>query len=284
MMNRYLIDYISYTFYLEALYDPDRGDIWSILNDGLPDYINRDELAWSMTNGKAPRRLGFDSGANINNHTFIFWNLTGLVLIEHTGQGCDWLRSIGELDTLLTTPKLNYTRIDIAHDIETDARPLDFTEKRTAKQQRAYGIQKSDSGETVYIGSKKSDRVCKVYRYEPPHPRAHLLRIEYTYRGEQARVISGLFVEGKTVEDVAIMSGVRYQWTHEDYKTDRDTDGITAWRPDRKSGKTVRWLLSQAAPSLARQMSEGAITLEEFLNAVRIELNRIQGKPDDHIE
>lgn len=236
----------------------------NILLKSLPLHIDYDAALWAMMHGRPIHRIGFNAGINIENHTFIFWNTTGLVLVEHTGQGCELLRLGERLDSVLRSDDFKFTRIDIAHDIETDARPLDFVSKRESKSQRASGYQVSDSGETCYIGSKKSDRTCKVYRYNAPHPRAHLLRIEYTYRGKQADEIQKLYIEGKTVGQLASMSGVRYRWSHPCYDLGVLQTGIRAWRPDRKQGKTLRWMLAQVAPALVKLIKEDEITLPEF--------------------
>lgn len=269
MQTRSLIDYLSYTFYSDDLRDALTGDVVGILMTDLPDCIDRGRLREAMQYGTSPRRAGFDRGVNVDNHTFIFWTMSGLILVEHTGQGCDQLRKAGKLDALIRCLDYKYTRIDVAMDIETDARPIDFCEKRSKRTERAFGIQKSDSGETVYVGSKKSDRTCKVYRYEPPHPRSHLLRIEYTYRGRQASEIQAVYMSGRSVEDIALMSGVRYGWTHPAYEAHGVTGKIAAWRPDRKSGKTLRWMYAQCAPALVKLIEAGEISLDEFVNYVK---------------
>lgn len=264
-----LIDYLSYTFYSAALRKAGISEIREALHSDLPSWIDRAALDNAMLVGTGIRRAGFDAGVSIDKHTFIFWTRTGLILIEHTGQGCERLRAIDAQDKLLRSTQYRFTRVDIAVDIETDARPTEFAAEREHNPTRAYGIQHSDTGETVYIGSKKSDRTCKVYRYNPPHPRSHLLRIEYTYRSEQANVITNLYREGKTVETLAYMSGVRYGWTHPAYADSGSTRTIKAWRPDNKQGKTLRWLLAQCAPALAKLIKANEISLQEFIDYVK---------------
>jgi len=264
MHNRYLIDYLSYTVYIQALSECHSSEIYRVLYDYLPDYISRNENIKPL-----PKRVGFDGGINIENSTFIFYTRTGLVLVEHTGVGCEELRQNGLLDAILSNTGYKFTRIDIAHDLETETRPIDFAEKRSEQSTRAFGVQVSDTGETVYIGSKKSDRTCKIYRYNSPHPRSHLLRIEYTYRGHHARALQEFYIIDHDVKACAEVSAVRYGWQHTAYKAKGDTVPLKAWRADRKQSKTVRWMFAQVAPALAKLIKSGEISMKEFTDYVQ---------------
>lgn len=227
------IDYFSYTFHVERK-NASEGwlpELEAFLKVNIPKYIETDGES-----RRAPRRLGFDMGYNFDNHTFIWVNQRGLFLIEHTGAGCDHLHERGLLSQLIHDQKDNATRIDIATDILCDVRPTEFVEQRTSEKTSATGHVKSDSGETCYVGSRKSDRTCKVYRYDGKHPRAQFLRIEYTYKRENAKKIASM-LDMFAVQDVAISSGNRYEWTHEVWKLPADA---TFLRPKSLQTGTTR--------------------------------------------
>lgn len=240
------------------------------LKKNVPDYISLpDEPA------RAPSRRGFSVGLSVGNHTFMWINSNGLILVEHTGKGCELLAMEGILRSVVTRYADRATRLDLASDIHTQTMPVDFVKQsKPTNRITANGHQSSDSGETVYLGSRKSDRTVKVYRYFPPHPRADWLRIEYTYRKQQAKVIAGKVAQGHKLGDLSVSSGKRYGWKHICYKPQETPDfEIEAWRPERRQGKTVAWVYSQCIPAIKRLIAEGALDEQEIINAIRTTKN-----------
>lgn len=212
------IDYVSYTWRVQRLASDEK---WT---PGLEAFLKANIPAYIETGGesrRAPKRIGFELGLAFDNHTFIWVNSAGLFLVEHTGKGCDHLQERGLLLKLISDQRDNLTRLDIATDILCDVRPPDFVAERDASKTSASGYVKSETGETCYIGSRKSDRTCKVYRYDGKHPRAAFLRIEYTYKRENARIVAKR-LETASVDEIALSSGQRYKWTHEVWKSASD--------------------------------------------------------------
>lgn len=184
----------------------------------IPAYIVTDEES-----KRAPRRLGFDLGFAFHNHTYVWVNQRGLFLVEHTGAGCDDLTARGLLWQVIQKNVKNVTRIDIATDILCDVRPLAFISKRTEEKTEARSHIQSPSGETCYIGSQKSERSCRVYRYDGKHPRAGFLRIEYVYRREDAKACAfSLMTQG--IEKTALSSADRYGWKHEVWQLSKNAN------------------------------------------------------------
>lgn len=209
------IDYLSYTYYADEGHpDQDWQPSHEYLRQHMPSYIDT-----SGEQSIAPHRFGFAFGVSFDNHTYVWISKVGLILVEHTGAGCDHLHERGLLLPLVYEHCDNMTRIDIATDMLTDARPADFANRRRGMKTSAVGFQKSDTGETVYVGSRKSDRTCKVYRYDGNHPRKDWLRVEYTYKGKNAKIVGRLLrATGGDVEQIAISSGTRYDWLHEAWR------------------------------------------------------------------
>lgn len=203
------VDYISYTFYGgdERNVNPDWHPTQHFFRQYIPQYI---DTSGEVSN--APHRFGFEFGISVDNHTYVWVSKEGLFLIEHTGAGCDLLQDRDLLLPLVIQQADRLTRVDIATDMLTDERPADFANHRTGAKTSALGYQKSNTGETVYVGSRKSERTCKVYRYDGNHPRAAWLRVEYTYKGKNAKIIGNMFKNGENVAKIAVASGTRYGW------------------------------------------------------------------------
>lgn len=267
------VDWFSFTYESGPVPDVNIHKFRNLLLERLPDYINKEYVDFDS----GVKRKGFSVGAALGKHTYCFMATNGLILIEHTGQGCTLLETEGLLMDLIAQRADRATRLDIATDMLTEVRPKEFIAVMGGGKTQTRASMESPTGDTEYVGSQKSDRWCKVYRYNPPHPRSKFLRIEYTYKGKEAKLACEQLTQ-VGLDEFAIMSGNRYKWGHECYKPHEGaTDAILgAWRPDRKQGKTARWLLSQAAPAMARMLHEGELTWDDFNSEVQktlIELN-----------
>lgn len=230
--------------------------------DHLPEKLNM-LTTWERQAGRAPYRESlFDvtSGARIYYHE----NLQHC-LFELSGVACDWLERHGNLYYVLNAVQSRLTRIDIAADMLTDTRPSEFVAMRDEKRFKSSGSQISESGETFYLGSRHSNRFCRVYRYNPPHERSHLLRCEFQIKAEDARrVPAAIFADG--IESVAEAMKEKFGFKHPCWsQRDVSPAEIKAWRPDRAEGKTLFWLADTVAPLLARLQKEGVIDVNTWI-------------------
>lgn len=179
--------------------------------------------------------------------------------VEISGQGCEKLIEIDALNEVLTKCNERVTRIDIATDIETNVMPTEFVSFASHERMRASGYQKSETGETCYIGSQKSDRYARIYRYFAPHPRANLLRIECVFRRKYAKVVSAACINDGT-EAVSNSAGVAFGFNHPTWKpSSAETADISIVAAERKMGKTVHWLVKSCAPAFRRLVQDGTI-------------------------
>lgn len=179
--------------------------------------------------------------------------------VEISGTGCELLIASGYLRGILESCSERVTRLDVATDIETGTIPSEFVFFLTHERMRASGFQKSETGETCYVGSKKSDRYARVYRYFPPHPRSHLLRIEHVFRREYAKVVAKSVLE-TSIEGVAAAAGKAFGWGHADWKPgNTEAPKISLVAPERQAGNTVTWLVRSVAPAIKRLIVEGII-------------------------
>lgn len=107
--------------------------------------------------------------------------------VEFTGSALDSLREHVSDPEIAALTADTASRLDLCTDISTDTRPSEFVASMASKRAYARSQHVSISGETQYIGSPSSDRMCRVYRYAEPHPRAAFLRVEVQLRSLYAR-------------------------------------------------------------------------------------------------
>lgn len=187
-------------------------------------------------------------------------------LVEYSGKGCDKLRELGALETILETVKNRVTRLDLACDIETDVDPVDFAPKGQYATSATYSDMVSKTGKTVYVGSQASERYTRVYRYNAPHPRSKLLRVEFVFRRKVARAVAQKILDGNEAQ-VAAWAGDKANFHHASWLPSDAKADITAFpRPEREAGKTVFWLIKSVSPAFVRLVREGVIAdPEQFL-------------------
>jgi len=220
---------------------------------------------WVLSSGRFPYDKQFVNGQNTC-HIY-FSHKRPHILVEISGQGCAAL-GYRVFDLVLSVEQL-ITRIDIAVDVECQNSPKEILDSLPAGRWRSTGHIISDTGETVYIGSQKSDRFARVYRYNEPHPRAKYMRYEMVYRREQAKVIAkSINLVG--LKDTAAAAGNSFSWLHGTWQL-RSDDTITAYRPERNKAKTERWFYRTVVPSIAKMLQEGTITKGELIEALGLD-------------
>lgn len=187
-------------------------------------------------------------------------------LIEISGKGCDYVESLGHGYALLAAIHPRLTRLDIAADMLCDTTPTEFTSKRSKGRFSSHSEMVSESGETCYIGSRSSNRYGRVYRYNPPHPRSHLLRSEFVLKAEDARItLDAVLSQG--LMPVVKALGEQFGWLHPSWQVDEAAPAeLQVWRPERREGKTLFWLNDTIAPLLVRLHEEGTIDAYQWFD------------------
>lgn len=233
------------------------------LDERLFDDLEMGEDVWDRCLSRKPYRNAVRhrlSGATIMWHD----NLDH-ALVELSGQSCNYYYSKGVLYSICRAIAPRVTRVDVAADIETNTRPGDFVKEREEGRFKAHSEFVSQSGETCYVGSRSSQRYCRVYRYNEPHERAHLLRCEFVSREETARLtLEALMSDG--IEAVCASLGTKFGFKHKDWTPDTTNEAeLRSWRPERHKGKTEFWLANTVAPLLVRLAREGGFNPTEWL-------------------
>jgi len=216
---------------------------------------------------RAPYRIGLlrnDHGCKLSGGS-----QTQTILYELSGRGTDALSENPEVGrAFVGAISDRITRFDYAVDIVSDTRPSVFANQRNHQRVRSIGYQTSSTGETVYLGSTKSDRFTRVYRYNHPHPRAKLLRVEFVYRRELAKQAARHYSVSEDQTFIAD-AGATVGLGHEDWQP-AVLEAIPMKTPvvSRKEQDTVRWLYSQVAPAVRRLLDSGALDLTDWIEYI----------------
>lgn len=263
------IDWLSFTCAMEVSQYQMSFSIWERVGQALHEQFPLAKRAfvdgydWTPRVGRAPYNSASqraDNGVMAFAHQRI-----SNALFEVGGIGMDALGSFDAELAVAQEVQPRLTRIDIACDIFCETRPDEFAKQRSNDKFRAWSEAVSDSGHTVYIGSKSSDRYARVYRYNPPHPRSQFLRVEHVLKAEQARLAVEDIRQGGMDEFVAKL-GNTFGWSHADWNPVVNSDeALAAWRPERRQGKTVSWMYGTVIPSLKKLIREGVMSEKDFL-------------------
>ena len=184
------------------------------------------------------------------------------MLIVFNGSACEQLRKLdaSAINQVLLAVEHSGTRLDLATDIETQVDIQEVSNFKWSERITSTSIIKSGAGDTLYVGSRKSEAFARVYRYHEPHPRARLLRVEHELKKARARAVASVAaVHGIEVaqRSVAERFGYKHPTLMEAFSG--RTVFIKTEEHKRTMAKTEIWLMTQCAPAFARLVKEGVI-------------------------
>ncbi len=156
------------------------------------------------------------------------------------------------------------TRIDVAIDLASELDPIAHADTVDV---RSKTVITSDVGSTLYIGSRKSNTFARVYRYNEPHDRAGVTRIEVEFKGNAAKTIAAAIADGR-MDEIAAFAARKTKTTQlEDWHMDHNTKPIKV-NVDKKqhSGQDgwQRWMRKAALPSVVKAINEGTLYQHEI--------------------
>lgn len=260
------IDWLSISIPLNRLFSRDENNSGYVIHaqPGTPEHklskmLLRARLQWEHGKGRAPFKSSIHSP--LDGWTYFYGDDKPYSLLEITGRGCEELRKVDALLNLIEAFKSRLTRIDIACDIKSDIKPEEFSSLRDLTKFKSGAIMKSETGETVYVGSRTSDRYARVYRYNPPHPRADLLRVEMVCKDERAKAI-GKALSSDPIDNIAFELGTVFAWQHKLWSFDEGNTGIDLSIPSNAhQANTERWLLTSVRSAIAALARKGDKTV-----------------------
>lgn len=191
-------------------------------------------------------------------------------LIVFNGGACEMLRKIGteaERQVLLQAIETG-TRVDLATDISTELPIKDVEGAGWAKRITSTSFITSNTGETLYVGSRKSGAFARVYRYAAPHPRCGLLRVEHEMKKEQARAVASIAaVHGVDAAQRSVAAKFNYGHPVLIKTFAGSARPIVTESHERTLAKTEIWLMTQCAPAFQKLVAAGVITdAQEWCN------------------
>jgi len=220
---------------------------------------------------RAPRQSNFNLCLSRDDHGVLIGGKgpTGLLLFTLTGRACDPIRDEASSRCFVREIASLLTRFDYAIDFRSDVLPSEFVNARSHKAFRTISYINSDTGQTCYVGSRKSDRFCRVYRYRKPHPRAHLLRVEYVFRRSMARAAAEQYLQETDLNRFHAKLFNTYGFNHEITRSAVSVEErINAPTVDRHTEDTIAWLYKQVVPALQRVIASGGFDMTDFLEKV----------------
>jgi len=156
--------------------------------------------------------------------------------------------------------------LDFAIDMECDTTPQQFAECSDAQTFGSRGSYVSDTGETYYIGSRKSDRMARVYRFAAPHPRAHLLRAEIELKGDAAKKACEMLLSTSLIA-VSLAAHAPFKWSHPSWAPEiSEVSKLPARNYTLDNAGRLRWLDLTVVPAIKKASQEGLIDLFDWLD------------------
>jgi hypothetical protein len=264
------IDWVSFVLKLDQTVEGGgrelARDMMIVAKTAFPDDL-QDALfdqPFEPVKGRAPYSMCMRRSDH--NVSIYFGGKQAHILFEVTGGGCEALSRHSQLLPLVELVRPFISRLDVAVDMPVSTLPHTFTASGYSDRFKSTSNMVSDTGETVYIGSRDSERYARVYRYNPPHPRSAWLRCEFCLKHENAKAAAALLPEIGLLELVARL-GNTFGWRHPAWQPDKATESLlSGWTPERRHGATVRWLLTSVFPAMAKLVKDGTIeNLDDFL-------------------
>jgi len=240
--------YATAGFWLEDVWPPFREVVGSVVQ-------------WQVVKPRAP--YSFARRSDDATRMLFVHPLSTHFTLEISGAFCQ--RIAGGIPSLLQAYAGHFSRLDVAVDMETTVMPVEFDKAVNAPRIETRSVMQSSTGQTVYIGSRTSERFARVYRYFAPHPRAHLLRAEFQLKGAYANKLAENIAEGETLESYAAGLGQHFGFTHECWKPSDKAQTLRV-QSHAQSGATVQWLTSTVAPLLRRMNREGKLDVEMWFD------------------
>jgi hypothetical protein len=181
------------------------------------------------------------------------------ILVEISGKGCKALSGVNLMETVIMQVYPRITRIDVSADIRTDVPPVEFVASGYDTRFKSASQHISETGQTVYIGSMKSDRQAAVYRYWPPHPRSDFMRVEHRFKGDRAKQMAE-YISIHGIAAAIKQAGEIFGWKSELWEPGEiEIEPMPNLNVGAHDANVINWLLKQVFPAMRKYERMGKI-------------------------
>lgn len=196
------------------------------------------------------------------------------LFFEFSGVACLRVMSAGLLDDLIQENHERTSRIDLAIDLDGDLHPIEFIRNNCHCAVKTRSEIVSSTGETVYVGSRTSERFMRCYRYNQPHERSHLMRIELEFKGDTAKGIARIVAEDGLATAQASAHD-RYHWSYPVLQSAiAGKRAPRAARTPQALATWMQWLSEAVKPSLLIRWQSGEFDLPQFISELQAEVDK----------
>jgi hypothetical protein len=214
--------------------------------------------AWQQGRGRSPYAISWE----LNGCTVFDGPNSDHMLVELSGRGCDLAGRA--IFAILKQVRAYVTRIDIACDFDALPSPETLLSQVETGRIKSRSLITSATGETAYIGSRKSNQIVRIYRYNPPHPRSHLTRVEYMGRKGWAKLATQKILSDG-IDSVYESICDRFKLPNVVHMSNTQPSDMRLEYGKQSESKTLMWLISTCVPALRRLADNGTIDLDTFI-------------------
>ena len=266
----YSIDYYSYTIPTERPFDEGmffthEEDVKKAFLSSITALQSNPLLQDNWTHESASRFYQHRLRHDATGIALSYGKTNAHILVEFSGFTCNNLDAEGILDNVIQQTHSRCSRIDFAVDIECTTDPKEFIEQRGNKSFKSSGNKISPSGRTYYLGGRTSERMARVYRYNAPHPRSHLLRVEAEYKGDAAKAAAEHLCTS-TLQQTCMDAHKPFSWEHPDWEEGGFSSHKIAYKAyNPQNASTVRWLYGDVITALRKAVKAELIDFDDWL-------------------
>lgn len=262
------IDFLSLSFPLIQIENYQQA-VWFIQEFFGEELFSKNVDIWKKTSvqygmGRAPYSSSINTPLGI-----LFWSPRKKgCLLEMGGNACSKL-TLSEMIEMVGKNKV--TRIDLAHDFTIHDTTYHPEAVCANPKTKSIGINRSETGVTVYLGSPKSDSQSRVYEYFAPNQRAGLTRVEHVFRRKYAQAVVKALINGYAVnlfnqksESLGLTENVLL-----DVQKMPKISMTAGLEP--KTSKRLQWLKKSVFPLINRLLEEEVITVNDIITRDNIQ-------------
>lgn len=259
----YLIDWLSFSIEAKTREVRSSGEqlklihqeLWKLLGDELLGV-----LGWNTAEyGKGRPPHAYSLRVKRTGFTVFVAPQHDRIMCELSGTTCRILDDNGLMNSILERTHGFMSRLDLAVDILSGINPKDFVEEGYNGRFTSAGSYNSPSGKTEYVGSRKSDRYARVYRYNKPHDREKFLRVEMVMKRKYAKLYAQRLIQDG-LKSAIFNAGEEFGWQSILWDVpNAQASELQLGRRARSNDKTLRWLEEAVVPAFLRLVRSGGL-------------------------